>query len=68
MGGVMHGIGVSPGFVVLVGLGITSLSLAPRAIPAVRAALAERTLNDCRQVAAAALSAPDPAAARRLAD
>jgi phosphotransferase system enzyme I (PtsI) len=52
--------------VVLVGLGITSLSMAPRAIPAVRAALAERTLDDCRELAAVALSAPDPATARRL--
>jgi phosphotransferase system enzyme I (PtsI) len=50
----------------LVGLGVTSLSMAPRAIPAVRAALAERTLEECRQLATAALSAPDPATARRL--
>ena len=40
----------------------------PRAMPAVRAALAARTLDDCRLLAAAALSAPDAAAARRLAD
>jgi phosphotransferase system enzyme I (PtsI) len=54
--------------VVLVGLGVTSLSMAPRAIPAVRAALAERTLDECRRLAAAALSAADAVTARRLAD
>jgi phosphotransferase system enzyme I (PtsI) len=53
--------------VVLVGLGVTSLSMAPRAIPAVRAALAERTLDECRRLADAALSAADAATARRLA-
>jgi len=51
--------------VVLVGLGVTSLSMAPRAIPAVREALSERTLEECQRIAAAVLAAPDPAAARR---
>lgn len=40
---------------VLVGLGVTSLSMAPSAIPEVRAALAAHTLADCRRMAAAAL-------------
>ncbi|MEJ3744341.1 phosphoenolpyruvate--protein phosphotransferase [Actinomycetes bacterium KLBMP 9797] len=42
--------------VVLVGLGVTSLSMAPVALPAVRAALAAHTLADCRRLAAEALS------------
>jgi phosphotransferase system enzyme I (PtsI) len=41
---------------VLVGLGVTSLSMSPRAIPAVRDALAARTLDDCRRLAADALA------------
>ena len=50
--------------IVLVGLGVTSLSMAPSAIPAVRAALATRTLAECREAARRALAATDPAAAR----
>lgn len=50
--------------VVLTGLGITSLSMAPRSIPAVREALAARTLADCQRAAEAALAAPDAEAAR----
>jgi phosphoenolpyruvate-protein phosphotransferase (PTS system enzyme I) len=50
--------------VVLVGLGVNSLSMSPRAIPAVRAALAGRTLADCRRLAAAALASADPRQAR----
>jgi len=50
--------------VVLAGLGVTSLSMSPAAIPAVGAALAARTLDECRKVAQAALAAGDPAAAR----
>jgi phosphotransferase system enzyme I (PtsI) len=49
---------------VLVGLGVTSLSMAPPAIPAVREALAAVTLDQCRRLAAAAVAAPDAAAAR----
>jgi len=50
--------------VVLVGLGISSLSMAPRAIPAVREALAARTLHECQRLAAAARTAADAAGAR----
>jgi phosphotransferase system enzyme I (PtsI) len=49
---------------VLVGLGVTSLSMAPRAIPAVREAIAARTLEECRNLAAQVLAAPDSASAR----
>ena len=40
---------------VLVGLGVGSLSMAPSAIAEVHAALAERTLEECRELALAAL-------------
>jgi phosphotransferase system enzyme I (PtsI) len=50
--------------VVLVGLGVGSLSMSPRAIPAVREALAGHTLADCRRLAGLALAAPNAAAAR----
>ena len=40
---------------VLAGLGVTSLSMAPRAVPEVRAALAAHTLADCQELARAAL-------------
>ncbi|OHV19771.1 phosphoenolpyruvate--protein phosphotransferase [Parafrankia soli] len=49
---------------VLVGLGVTSLSMAPIALPAVRASLARHTLAHCRRLAAAALAAPDGQGAR----
>jgi phosphoenolpyruvate-protein phosphotransferase (PTS system enzyme I) len=49
---------------VLVGLGVTSLSMAPVSVPAVRAALAVRTLAECRGMAALALDAADGRAAR----
>ena len=49
---------------VLVGLGITSLSMSPRSIPAVREALSAHTLAECRALAEAALAAPDAMAAR----
>jgi phosphotransferase system enzyme I (PtsI) len=52
---------------VLVGLGVTSLSMAPRAIPAVRQALASVTLDECQRLAARVLAAPDAIAARALA-
>ncbi|MTE15129.1 phosphoenolpyruvate--protein phosphotransferase [Nocardia aurantiaca] len=42
---------------VLVGLGVETLSMAPRSIAAVRARLAEVTLEQCRAAAAAVLSA-----------
>jgi phosphotransferase system enzyme I (PtsI) len=52
---------------VLAGLGITSLSMAPRAIPEVREALAARTFADCQALAAAALAASTALQARAAA-
>ena len=52
---------------VLVGLGVTSLSMAPRAIGAVAAQLASATLKDCQRAAEAARLAPTAAAARHAA-
>ncbi|GHF05024.1 phosphoenolpyruvate-protein phosphotransferase [Amycolatopsis deserti] len=49
---------------VLVGLGVTSLSMAPAALPAVRLALAAHTAADCAALARLALTAPDAARAR----
>jgi phosphoenolpyruvate-protein phosphotransferase (PTS system enzyme I) len=49
---------------VFVGLGITSLSMAPVSIPAVRAALAGHTMAECRGLATLALDAEDGRAAR----
>ena len=49
---------------VLVGLGVTSLSMAAAAVKPVGAKLAAVTLDDCRRAAAAALTATDPAEAR----
>ncbi len=49
---------------VLAGLGVTSLSAAAAAVPAVGSALARVCLEDCRRAAASALEAADPAAAR----
>ncbi|MDT0166103.1 phosphoenolpyruvate--protein phosphotransferase [Actinotalea sp. AC32] len=42
---------------VLVGLGVTSLSMAPSAVPGVRFALGRHTLERCREMATAARSA-----------
>lgn len=50
---------------VLVGLGVSSLSMAPPSVPAVRVALAAHTLAECRQLADLAVSAPDAAAGRQ---
>lgn len=50
---------------VLAGLGVSSLSMAPAAVAEVRAALAGRTLDDCRKLAMLALAATDAGAARR---
>ncbi|MDN5559641.1 MAG: phosphoenolpyruvate--protein phosphotransferase, partial [Ruaniaceae bacterium] len=52
---------------VLVGLGVTSLSMAPGLLPAVRASLAVHTLEECRAIAAAALAARTAADAREAA-
>ena len=49
---------------VLVGLGVTSLSMAPGAVPAVRASLAEHSLADCRSLAGSAMEAEDGTSAR----
>ena len=53
--------------VVLAGLGVTSLSMAPPSLADVRAALAGQTLAGCRAAAAAARAAATPAAARAAA-
>ena len=44
---------------VLVGLGVTSLSMAPVSLPAVRASLARHTAAECRNLAVLALQAAD---------
>src|SRR3954447_24692303 len=49
---------------VLVGLGVGSLSMAPVGLAAVRATLAEQTLEQCQAMAEAALAADTPADAR----
>ena len=49
---------------VLVGLGVTSLSMALRALEPVRRALARVTVEDCRRAAEAALASSGPTAAR----
>ncbi|WP_417555443.1 phosphoenolpyruvate--protein phosphotransferase [Microbacterium sp.] len=53
--------------VVLVGLGATSLSMAPSALADVRRSIAQHTLEDARRIAAAALEADDAATAREAA-
>ena len=50
---------------VYAGLGVTSLSMAVRKVPAVRAALALHDLSTCQQMAQAALAAPTAEAARQ---
>jgi phosphoenolpyruvate-protein phosphotransferase (PTS system enzyme I) len=49
---------------VLVGLGVTSLSMAPPSIADVRMLLGRHNLDDCRRLAEVALGAPDAASAR----
>ncbi len=49
---------------VLAGLGITSLSMAAGRVPAVRYALRAHTLEECRDMAQAALAAPDAVTGR----
>ncbi|MDR6866276.1 phosphotransferase system enzyme I (PtsI) [Microbacterium resistens] len=53
--------------VVLAGLGVGSLSMAPSALADVRRALAAHTLDDARRLAEAALAADDAAGARAAA-
>jgi phosphotransferase system enzyme I (PtsI) len=50
---------------VLVGLGVTSLSMAAGCLADVRAMLAEYTIDDCRALAAKALEMPTAVAARK---
>jgi phosphotransferase system enzyme I (PtsI) len=52
---------------VFVGMGAAGLSMGARSIPAVRAALAQVTSEQCEQMAAAALAATGPDAARETA-
>ncbi|MCU1676443.1 MAG: ptsP [Frankiales bacterium] len=49
---------------VLVGLGISTLSMSPASLADVRAALAATSLDECKELAALALAAPDAASAR----
>jgi len=49
---------------VLVGLGVTSLSMAPGSLPDVRQLLVRNSLDDCRYLAGLALAAPDAETAR----
>ncbi|MBC6449602.1 phosphoenolpyruvate--protein phosphotransferase [Actinokineospora xionganensis] len=53
--------------VVLAGLGIESLSMAAVSVPDVRAALAEHTIEQCREMAVAALAAESAVGAREAA-
>jgi phosphotransferase system enzyme I (PtsI) len=50
---------------VLVGLGVTSLSMAPSAVPGVRMSLARHSLEQCRQIAGAARAARSAGEARQ---
>jgi phosphotransferase system enzyme I (PtsI) len=50
---------------VLVGLGVTSLSMAPGSLPDVRLLLGRHSMADCRRLARLALEAPDAAGAKR---
>lgn len=52
---------------VLIGMGVTSLSMAPGAIAYVGSRLSEVTLQQCREAAEAVLHAPDPIKARQTA-
>ena len=51
---------------VLVGMGITSLSMSGASVPAVRAAMASRTREDCEGLARLALDAVDARSARAV--
>lgn len=52
---------------VLAGLGVTRLSMSPRALPAVRAALLRFTFAECADLAERVLAADGPAEAREIA-
>jgi phosphotransferase system enzyme I (PtsI) len=49
---------------VLVGLGVTSLSMAPGSLPSVRRALAAHTLEQCQEMAQLVRDADDAPSAR----
>jgi phosphotransferase system enzyme I (PtsI) len=51
---------------VLVGLGVSSLSMSPGALADVRGALSVTSYDECRELAAIAIGAPDAATGRRL--
>jgi phosphocarrier protein FPr len=51
---------------VLLGLGVTELSVSPAAVPAVKAAVRELDLRSCAELAERCLSAADAAEVRRL--
>jgi phosphotransferase system enzyme I (PtsI) len=52
--------------IVLVGMGVTSLSMAASSVADVRSMLAQHTLEDCRRAAALALHAPTAQRAREV--
>lgn len=62
-GGLASEIAAAP---LLIGLGVTELSAAPAAIPALKAVIRPLTLAGCRDLARAALKAPTAAAVRKL--
>lgn len=63
--GVCGEAGGDPGLaLVLAGLGVSSLSMAPGKVPAVRTSLSLHTMEQCQQMAAAARAAVDAASAR----
>jgi phosphotransferase system enzyme I (PtsI) len=49
---------------VLVGSGVTSLSMSPGSLPLVRASLSAHTIDDCRRLAELAFTSDDPQRAR----
>ncbi|GAA4589189.1 phosphotransferase system enzyme I (PtsI) [Actinoplanes octamycinicus] len=51
---------------VLAGLGVSSLSMSPRALSGVRASLARYSYAECRRLAELAVAAPDAATARKI--
>jgi len=53
--------------ILLVGLGVRELSVAPAAIPGIKATLAALALADCQAAAAKALAATGPEEARTIA-
>lgn len=65
--GVCGGVASDPAAAaILIGLGVTELSAAPAAIPAVKAAVRSLRLADCRALAARALACADADAVRAL--